>query len=127
MTNQVPNNEVKAMCEELMNNLTDTTFMESFDKNISCPEATEEEMMTLTLLSFLLEGVAQFTISSLGILGNSASIFLLTRKALSNFFNRLLVVLAVYDLIYCLTMMLESLTKLGILSDIHTILFPHVL
>ena len=53
--------------------------------------------------------------------------FVLTRKALRNFFNQLLVVLSVYDIVYCFTMMLESLTKLGLDSAFHTLLFPHFL
>ena len=112
------------MCEEVQSNIT---FLSPLSVNISCPEATEREVSTLLLLSFFLEGVAQFTFSSLGVLGNTISIFVLTRKALSNFFNKLLVVLSMYDLVYCATMMLQSLTKLGLDSHIQTLLFPHFL
>jgi hypothetical protein len=48
----------------------------------------------------MLEGVLQFIISSLVILGNTASIFVLTRKEMHSFFNQLLVVLVMYDLVY---------------------------
>jgi hypothetical protein len=86
------------MCEEVGYNLTNTTFLQIDDENnshqiVNCPVATPDDLTTLTLLSFLLEGVLQFIISSLGILGNAASIFLLTRKELHSFFNQLLVVL----------------------------------
>ena len=116
------------MCEEVIINATNISLLIKDDGNNSmCPMATAEDLTILTLLSFLLEGVLQFIISGLGILGNTASIFLLTRKELSSFFNQLLVVLVMYDLIYLLSMMLESLIKLGLDSDIHTILFPYVL
>ena len=104
-----------------------STDLQTSYSNISCPEATEWEVSALILLSFLLEGVAQFTISCLGIIGNLVSMFVLTRKALRNFFNQLLVVLSVYDIVYCFTMMLESLTKLGLDSAFLTLLFPHFL
>ena len=120
------------MCEEVSYNLTNTSFLwieeeNNSDHNVNCPVAMPDELTTLTLLSFLLEGVLQFIISSLGILGNTASIFLLTRKELHSFFNQLLVVLVMYDLVYLVTMMLGSLIKLGVESDIHTMLFPYIL
>ena len=120
------------MCEEVGYNSTNQSFLQtedenSSDYNVNCPVATPDELTTLTLLSFLLEGVLQFIISSLGILGNTASIFLLTRKELHSFFNQLLVVLVMYDLVYLVTMMLGSLIKLGIQSDIHLMFFPYIL
>ena len=116
------------MCEEVNINATNISLLIKDEGNNSmCPMATADDLTILTLLSFLLEGVLQFIISGLGILGNTASIFLLTRKELSSFFNQLLVVLVMYDLIYLLSMMLGSLIKLGLESDIHTILFPYVL
>ena len=123
------------MCEEFSYNLnfTNSTFplpppdYSQSNLSLSCPVASSDYLSFLILLSFLLEGVVQFIISNLGILGNAASIFLLTRKELHSFFNQLLTVLVVYDMVYLLTMVLESLRKLGLESEIHTMLFPYLL
>ena len=114
------------MCEESGYNTTNSSDNASYT-SLNCPEATFEELSTLSLLSFLLDGVFRFIISSLGICGNAASIFILTRRELHGFFNQLLVVLVMFDLVYLITTMLESMVKLGIESDIHTYLFPYLL
>jgi hypothetical protein len=80
----------------------------------TCPEASEEELTQLVNLHFLLEGVSQCLISSAGVLGNTISIFLLLGKQLKNSFNQLLAVLAMFDLIYIITMLLDSISKLGL-------------
>ena len=95
--------------------------------NTTCPVATPSEEFALPLISFLLEGILQLMISSFGIFANTASIIILSRKALKNFFNQLLVVLAVYDLVYCVTVLLESLSKLGVPSNTYNLLFPYLL
>ena len=59
--------------------------------------------------------------------GNAASVFLLTRKELSSFFNHLLAALCLFDMIYLFTMMLEALRNLGLESSTHTIIFPSFL
>ena len=46
----------------------------------SLSQATEEELVLLQLLSFLLEGVLQLVICCCGILGNTISILLLLGK-----------------------------------------------
>ena len=74
-----------------------------------CPGVTEDQMDHLLLSSFLLEGILQMIISTLGVLGNIASIFLLTRPELQSCFNQLLAVLASFDLLYLITMLLESM------------------
>ena len=58
----------------------------------------------------------------LGTLGNVAAIFLLTRPQIrTTFFNQLLTVLATWDLVYIVTMMLDAVEKLS--PDLETI--PH--
>ena len=89
----------------------------------TCPHATDEELYHLINLNFLLEGVLQFIISCLGVAGNTISIFLLLGRQLKNSFNKLLAILAVFDLIYLVTMMLDSMSKLGL----HILIFPHFL
>ena len=46
---------------------------------------------------------------------------------MQNSFNKLLATLAVFDLVYLVTMLLESLRKLGLHHDYHVILYPHLL
>ena len=92
---------------------------EGFDNLTSkfCPSVTDGQMDLLLVSSFLLEGVLQMVISMLGVLGNIASIFILTRPQLRSCFNQLLAVLASYDLLYLITMLLESLRRLGLETD----------
>ena len=59
--------------------------------------------------------------------GNIASIFLLTRKELSSFFNQLLAILCTFDMIYLLTMMLEAIRNLGLETSAHVVLFSYLL
>ena len=109
----------------------------------------------LTLLSLILEGVLQLATSLLGVIGtraktrkiihyfkiyfhlistsnivctgNIASIFLLTRKELSSFFNQLLAALCTFDMVYLLTMMLEAIRNLGLETSVHVIMFSYLL
>ena len=83
---------------------------EGFDNLTSkfCPSVTDNQMDLLLVFSFLLEGVLQMVISMLGVLGNIASIFILTRPQLRSCFNQLLAVLASYDLSHLITMLLEK-------------------
>jgi hypothetical protein len=53
-----------------------------------CPAVSPSERALLTALSFLLEGVMQILLSSLGVLGNAASIFLLSRPEMRSSFNQ---------------------------------------
>ena len=109
-----------------------TTMNTSLDiySNVSfspCPHATDEELFQLMNLNFLLEGVLQLIISCLGVAGNTISIFLLLGRQLKNSFNKLLAVLAVFDLIYLVTMMVDSMSKLGLENDLHILMFPYIL
>ena len=92
-----------------------------------CPMTTADQMEFLFLSSFLLEGVVQMMICVLGILGNIASIFILTRPQFRSCFNQLLAVLASYDFLYLLTMMLESMKRLGAETNTQILLFPFLL
>ena len=92
-----------------------------------CPRMTEEQLDLFLLSSFLLEGVSQMIISTLGVLGNIVSIFLLTRPELRSCFNQLLAVLASFDLLYLITMLLESMRKVGLETEPQLLLFPYIL
>ena len=60
-----------------------------------------------------------------GFLGNIAAIFLLTRPQIRCcFFNQLLILLATFDLLYIMTMMIESLGTLGYETNLYIELFP---
>ena len=83
--------------------------------------------MFLHYLSFILEGIIQMIICCLGIIGNTLSIFLLLGKHIRNSFNKFLATLAIFDLIYLMTMMLESMKKLGFHHDVQVLMFPHFL
>ena len=108
--------------------MCNTTEQDSAKTNLSCPFASPSEDQVLVLLSFLLEGLFQMMISSLGLLTNTVSILVLQRRALrKNVFNQLLVVLAVFDLVYCTTTLLESLIRLGMPSYVYNIFFPHLI
>ena len=113
-------------CEELNNSSVNLSWFNIADNSSTvCPLATSDDLIILTILKFFLEGVVRFIISGVGILCNLASIFILTRKELSSLFNQLLVVLVIYDLIYLLTMMMDSMTKLGIEPEIHALIAPY--
>ena len=60
-------------------------------------------------------------------MGNTISILLLLSKSMRNSFNKLIATLAIFDLIYLLTMLLESLRKLGLQTNTHVILSPYFL
>ena len=83
--------------------------------------------MLLHLLSFILEGIIQMIICCLGIIGNTLSIFLLLGKHVRNSFNNCIATLAIFDLIYLMTMMLETIKKLGFHHDVHVLMYPHFL
>ena len=95
--------------------------------SLACPTVTQQQIEFLHFFSFLLVGIVQMTISSLGVIGNAVSIFLLSRPELKSSFNQLLVVLASYDMIYLVSMFLESMRRIGLETDLHIFLFPYFL
>ena len=90
-------------------------------------KASDEDLYFLQFLSFILEGVLQLVICSLGVVGNTIAILMLLSKSLRNSFNKLIATLAIFDLIYLMTMLLESLRKLGLQTDYHVIISPYFL
>ena len=83
--------------------------------------------MLLNLLSFILEGVICMIICCFGIIGNIISIIFLFKENVRNSFYDLLATLAIFDLIYLITMMFESIMKLGFHFDFHVLMYPHFL
>ena len=92
-----------------------------------CPRVTDEQLEFLNLSSLILEGIIQMIICMFGIMGNTASIYLLSRPELKSSFNQLLAVLASFDLLYLITMFLESMRILGCETDFHIFMFPYFL
>ena len=118
------------MCDLSSTNSSNSSSSEFEFSNLTslqCPEASYDELQLLLILSFFMEGVLQFIISSFGIFGNAIYIFLLTRKELHSFFNSLLLVLVINDILYLVTMLFDSISKLGMESFFHTLLFPYFL
>ena len=111
--------------EELSNDTQNTTF--GMNTSSHCPMVTDSQIDLLLVFRFLLDGIVQLIISSLGVVGNLVSIFLLTRPEQKSCFNQLLTVLASFDLLYLFTMALESLRTLGLETDAHIFLFPYLL
>ena len=83
--------------------------------------------MDLFGLSFILGGVVKSIFCLFGLVGNTISIILLLSTKLRNSFNKLLAILAVFDLIYLVTMMVDSLRDLGLQTSFQTLMFPHFL
>ena len=78
-------------------------------------------------LSFILDGVVKMIVCVMGVMGNTISITLLLSAQLRNSFNKLLAILAVFDLIYLFTMTLDSLDNLGLETSLQTLMFPYFL
>jgi hypothetical protein len=96
----------------------------SYPNTSFCPHASDEDLQELANLNFILEGVSQCLVSCLGVLGNTISIFLLLGRELRNSFTKLLAILAVFDLLYLVTMLLDSMSKLGLNIDLYISMFP---
>ena len=96
-------------------------------ENAFCPQASRSGLFFLNLSSFILEGIVQMVICLLGIIGNIVSIFLLSRPELRSFFNQLLGILASFDLVYLITIFIESIRMLGYQTNVHVLLFPYFL
>ena len=74
-------------------------------------EPTEEEWEFLTTFSWWIQGIASLVLSSFGLLLNSLAALILvsSKKSESVFFNRLLACLAVFDNLYLLNGISESI------------------
>jgi len=75
----------------------------------SCTFLTLEEQIFLWDVKFWTEGVVQLSLAVIGVITNLVSIYVLSRKELSNTFNQLLITLAIFDILYLLIMFLDSI------------------
>ena len=133
-----PNIEPLMNLTSFLNGSNLTMISNDTPADMSCPSASVGDRELLVLLSFLLEGVLQIFFSFFGVLGNAASIFLLSRPGMRSSFNQLLAALASFDLLYLFTMLLEAvsapghltpsqLRRLGLETSLHVYLFPPLL
>jgi len=62
-----------------------------------CADFSKADEDALAALSFWAEGVVQTSVAVLGVAANAASALVLTRQAMRNAFNLMLVTLAAFD------------------------------
>ena len=87
-----------------MNSTIDLVAAEELD----CPEYDESGEVLIKKFSFWVEGITLCITAFFGLIGNSISAIILSRKRMRNCFNILLIALAVYDNIYLIGAILES-------------------
>ena len=90
-----------------------------------CEEPSESAIRIYENVAWLFENVLQNAIGFAGIMANSLAIPILCSKEMSSIFNRLLVLLAVYDNFYILCSVLEAMRKSNPHSEIHEHAFAY--
>ena len=91
--------------------------------------STAEDLALYETISWWMEGVIQIVINVIGIIANLLAIPVLLSRKLTNVFNRTLAILAVFDAIFNLCDILESVRMYhgGGCRSSHIYLFPYVL
>jgi len=92
---------------------------------IACEEPTEAAVHVYETFSWLFENVLQTGVGLAGIMANTLAIPILCSKEMSSIFNRLLVLLAIYDNFYILCSLLEALRKNSPHNDLHEHAFAY--
>ncbi|TRY70678.1 hypothetical protein TCAL_05430 [Tigriopus californicus] len=92
-----------------------------------CSGASDEELELYARINWWTEGVFQMIISLIGLCGNSISIWILCSKAMQSIFNRLLIVLAIFDNMYLIFSVLDSIRHEHGTVNVHYYLFANVL
>lgn len=90
-----------------------------------CEEPSESAIRVYETVAWLFENVLQSCIGLAGIMANSLAIPILCSKEMSSIFNRLLVLLAIYDNFYILCSVLEALRKSSSHNEIHEHAFAY--
>ena len=93
----------------VLKNLSSAPTPSTGQTSFQCSGATDEELEQLSVIKWWTEGVAQVVICVVGICGNSLSVPVLLSKPLNSVFNRLLIYLAVFDNLYLVFSILDSL------------------
>ena len=74
----------------------------TFGNVVECEEPSESAKQIYETVSWLFENILQTGVGLAGIMANSLAIPILCSKEMSSIFNRLLVLLAIYDNFYIL-------------------------
>ena len=90
-----------------------------------CDESHDQELYAA--LSWWLEGIVELLICLTGLIVNCIAIPILCSKKMSSIFNRLLVFLTVFDNLFIVCCILESMRKYFGSSDWHQMVFIYFL
>jgi hypothetical protein len=93
--------------------------------DIICEEPSEAAVAMYRTISWLFENVLQTGVGIAGILANSLAIPILCSREMSSIFNRLLVLLAIYDNFYILCSVLEAKRKISDHNEMHEYAFAY--
>ena len=90
---------------------------------------TPDDLKLYEDVSWWIEGVVQIIINIIGIIANFIAIPVLLSRKLTNVFNRTLAILAIFDAIFNMCDIFESMRIFhgGECRSLHIYLFPHVL
>jgi len=105
----------------------------------NCTEATEADYVLLDNIDVLVGGYGTIVLAILGVCANILAILVFCKKSFKSNFNNLLIALAVFDLLFLLVSITESIrrtfeprvtnssTFIGLAIQIHHHLFPYFL
>ena len=89
--------------------------------------STHDEMEFYDDFSFWTEAVLQPSVAAFGLVANAVAIPILVSPRLTNLFNLTLALLAIFDNIYLVCEVLESIRQIfGPIGPVHIYLFPQV-
>ncbi len=94
-----------------------------------CYDHTDDRLSLLSKTNFWL-AILTIIIAMIGLIGNSISAFILTRRMAFSTFNRILAFLAWTDSVFLILLVLDMIRQefnFGIVNDAILILFPHVI
>lgn len=105
----------------------------------NCSEATEAEYDLLGNIDLLVGGYGTIGLATLGVCANILAISVFCNKSFKSNFNNLLIALAVFDLLFLVLCITESVRRTfedrvanashltGLVTQVHHHLFPHFL
>ena len=104
-----------------------------------CPWGTEAEYQLLGNIDLLVGGYGTIALATLGVCANILAISVFCKKSLKSNFNNLLIALAVFDLLFLVVCITESIRRTfedttansssfsGLATQVHHHLFPYFL
>lgn len=103
----------------VLNNTTELVHL------VPCDEVTETDLQMYRTISWLFENVLQTVVGISGLLANSLAVPILCSREMNSIFNRLLVLLAVFDNFYILCSVLEAMRKRNEQNELHEYAFGY--